>query len=378
MRIGIVSSGRLWLCDLARELSACGHRVRFYSLVPPWRTRQFGLPAECNHWLGLSVAPFYAAARALSRTSLAEPAEHCLVSAVDHAAARVVEDCDVLIGASQMCLRTIEAVRARCGARIILERGSRHILSQREILNGLPRARSGEPRVPDWAVRRELAEYALADTIVVPSKHVERSFIEHGIPAGKLFRNPYGVDLRMFPPTPAPSPVAAPTVLMAGWWSLRKGCDLLVEAWRTMRTPGVRLLHVGDVHDCPLPSHPRFEHHERVDQPRLTHWYAQAHVMALASREEGLALVQAQGLASGLHLAATERTGAEDLQELLDDPRAVAIAPVDDAGAFAATLDTQLERARTRTGLRDLLGGARTKLTWQAYGLRYDTMLRHA
>jgi len=377
MRIAIVSSGRLWLCDLARELSLRGHRVRFYSLVPPWRTRQFGLPGECNHWLGPSLASLAAAVRAWSRTSLAERAQHWLARAVDRGAARAVEDCDVLIGASHMCLHTIEAVRARCGARIILERGSRHILSQRDILDGLPRARSGEPRVPDWAVRRELAEYALADRIVVPSKHAEESFIEHGVPARKLFRNPYGVDLRMFPPTPAPAAAAMPTVLMAGWWSLRKGCDLLVEAWRAMRTPGVRLLHVGDVHDCPLPSYPHFEHHERVHQSRLTRWYAQAHVMALASREEGLALVQVQGLASGLHLAATERTGAEDLQEFLDDPQAVAIAPVDDAAAFAATLDTQLQRARSRTGLRDLLGGARTQLTWQAYGLRYDTMLRH-
>ena len=49
--------------------------------------------------------------------------------------------------------------------------------------------------------------------------------------------------------------------------------------------------------------------------------------MALASRQEGLGLVLAQALASGLHVAATTPTGVEDLQEQLDDRSAVAVTP---------------------------------------------------
>jgi hypothetical protein len=41
--------------------------------------------------------------------------------------------------------------------------------------------------------------------VVVPSVHVEQSFLDLGFPAEKLFRNPYGVDLSMFAPTAAPS-----------------------------------------------------------------------------------------------------------------------------------------------------------------------------
>jgi len=98
--------------------------------------------------------------------------------------------------------------------------------------------------------------------------------------------------------------------------------------------------------------------------------------MALASREEGLALVQAQGLASGLHIAATNRTGAEDLQEYLEEPTPVEIAPPDDTEAFTAALTAQLERAQRQTGLRDLLRSARERFAWNAYGARYDAMLR--
>jgi glycosyltransferase involved in cell wall biosynthesis len=375
MRIAMVSSGRFWLCDLARELDAHGHDVRLYSLVPPWRTRAFGLPDRCNRWLGPYLAPVYAMRRLAARTRVAESANHLLSVAIDQVVARLVAPCDVLIGLSQLSLACIDGVRRRFGARAFLERGSRHIVSQREILAGIAAA-GAAGRVPDWAVRRELAEYERADMIVVPSTHARTSFVERGMSASKLFRNPYGVDLTMFPATPAPPPDLPPTIIMVGTWSLRKGCDVLVDAWQRLTTPGTRLVHVGQVGDAPLPATPGFTHHDAVDQRRLTQWYAQAHVLALASREEGLALVQAQALASGLHIAASDRTGADDLQACLEDPRAVAIAPVGDAVAFADALDTQLAAARAMRGTRDLLRSARHGLTWEAYGSRYDAMLR--
>jgi starch synthase len=375
MRIAILTTGRFWVCDLARELDALGHEVAFYSLVPPWRTRLFGLPPRCNRWLGPYLAPLYASWRALARTRLAATANHLLAATLDRVAAGVIARCDVLIGMSQSSLRSIAAVRRRFGARTLLERGSRHIVSQRDILERLPRPPTAPPPVAAWAVRRELAEYESADVIVVPARHAERSFVEHGVPAEKIFRNPYGVDLRMFPPTVGPARGAGSTIIMAGTWSLRKGCDVLTDAWRRL-PPGSRLLHVGGIADAPLPTDPGFVHHPTVDQRQLTGWYGRAHVLALASREEGLALVQAQALASGLHVAATDYTGAEDLQDSLDDPDAVGIAPADDAAAFAAVLARQLERGAALDGPRDLLGAARHRLTWAAYGTRYDALLR--
>ena len=376
MRIAILTSGRFHACDLARELAARGHDVAFYSLVPPQRTRRFGLPAGCNRWLGPYVGPLYLLTRVALRSRYASGLLLFMSVVLDRVAARRVEACDLFIGMSQMSLRTIAAVRRRSGARAFLERGSRHILSQREILERLPRRRSAAPPIPDWAVHRELAEYALADVIVVPSRHAEASFLERGLPAAKLFRNPYGVDLSMFPPTPAPPADAAPTIIMVGTWSLQKGCDVLTEAWRRLPRGTTRLLHVGPIADAPLPAEPGFEHRDPVDQRRLTHLYARAHVMGFASRQEGLGLVLAQALASGLHVAATETSGASDLRDLLDDASAIALAPADDAVAFAAALTEQLERARTQVGVRDLLGAARAQLTWDAYGRRYDSMIR--
>jgi starch synthase len=373
MRIAILTSGRFHVCDLARELDALGHEVAFYSLVPPWRTRRFGLPARCNRWLMPYVAPFFAAARASRGTRLESRSDQLLAIGLDRVASMVINRCDVFIGMSGMCLHTIEAMRSKYRAKVFVERGSRHILSQREILESLPRTPGSQPPVPDWSVQRELAEYDLADSIVVPSMHVVQSFIERGIKESRIFRNPYGVNLDMFPATESPTPESPSQIVMTGAWSLRKGCDILVDAWR--RINGARLLHVGSVEDAPLPSEHGFEHHAPVDQNQLSRFYARGHVFALASREDGLALVQAQALASGLRLVCTDRTGGEDLRYFLDDPDLISIVPSSDATALSSALARALESARLVRGLRDLLGRARDKLSWHAYGERYNQAL---
>ncbi len=369
MRIAILTSGRFHVCDLARELDALGHDVAFYSLVPPWRTRAFGLPARCNRWLLPYLAPAFLAARAARGTRLEAAAQERLVAALDLAASRRIARCDVFIGMSGMSTAAAEAVRRKYGARVFIERGSRHVLSQREILEAI-RPAGAPPPVSDDAVRREQADYDVADTVVVPSRHVVRSFTERGFPEARLFRNPYGVDLAMFPPTPAPA--GEPTIVTAGRWSLQKGCDVLAEAWSGLTAS--RLVHVGEVGDAALPETAGFEHHAAVEQRELTRYYARGDVFALASRQEGLALVQAQALASGLPLVCTDRTGGEDLRDLLPDPGVVSVVPADDPAAFGRALADALGRPRTR-GPRDL-GVARDALSWRAYGLRYDAALK--
>jgi len=331
VRVGVVTTGRFHVLDLARELSSLGHRVAFYSCVPRARAARFGLPPGAHRNILAPAVPLLLAQR-LGPRFLRPALDRALLAGADRLAARFMEPCDAFIGMSGLCVESAAAARRRFGALVFVERGSRHILSQKEILDAMP-ACGQKKTVPWYAVERELATYEAADVIVVPSRHAEQSFLERGMPSRKIFRNPYGVDLRMFPATPAPPP-DPPVLLHVGAWSLRKGCDVLTEAWRRLR--GVRLLHVGPVEDLPLPREPLFEHHNPVPQWRLNGFYGRAHVLVLASREEGLALVLVQALASGLFVVCTDRTGGEDLRELLADPSAVSIVPPDDPDRLAA------------------------------------------
>lgn len=369
MRIAILTSGRFHLLDLARELSALGHEVLFYSLVPPVLTRRHGLPARCNRWLGPHVAPVYAVNRLSRGARLQSRTDHWLIAALDIVAANFIEPCDVLIAISGLGLRAVNAARERYGAKVFVERGSRHILSQREILTAI----SGitDP-VPSWAVKRELAAYDRADVVAVPATHVVESFLEHGFQSSRLFQNPYGTSLETFRPTLAPASEPK-TIIMTGAWSLRKGCDTLVEAWR--RLPGTRLLHVGPVVDVPLPDDPYFEHVDAVPQHELAQFYARAQVLALASREEGLALVQVQALASGLPVVCTDRTGGADLRAWTVGANAVLVVRPDDEAGLADALRTALDSGPAPQSVRDLLGIHREQLSWAAYAKRYEQRL---
>jgi glycosyltransferase involved in cell wall biosynthesis len=261
-------------------------------------------------------------------------------------------------------LRAVDVVQRRHKAKVFLERSSRHILSQREILEAIP---GSKDPVPD--VNRELAGYALADVITVPSRHVEESFLERGFPASKLFLNPFGVSLDAFRPTPAPPASATKTVVMVGAWSMQKGCDVLVEAWRGLS--GVRLLHIGPILDAPVPSDSMFEHVDSVPQAELPEYYAQAHVLALASRQDGFGVVLAQALACGVKVVCTSRTGGEDLKVWTTRDDAVMLVPPDDPLRLRSALAAALERQPNPGALRDLLGDNRAELSWRASAIRY-------
>jgi glycosyltransferase involved in cell wall biosynthesis len=286
---------------------------------------------------------------------------------MDVLVARVLEPCDVFIGMSGLCVLSCATARRTYGARVLLERGSTHVLRQREIL-----AKVGGERVPDFDVQRELAGYDLADVIVVPSLHAEGSFVARGFDRGRLFRNPYGVDLDMFPPTPIPA-TREPTALYVGSWTHRKGCDSWGEVLK--RIPDLRLIHVGARGDAVMPTSTRFLHVDPVDQWNLRAQYAKAHVFVQASREEGLSLVLIQALACGLPVACSDQTGGRDLLEIVKDEDLVRVFPVDDVDAQCSGIRKCMDFALRRTGTRTLSDEARSQLGWRAYGQRYSRKL---
>jgi starch synthase len=370
MKIAVLTSGRFHLCDLARELEVRGHDVAFHSCVPSFRTRRFGLPDRCNKTMFWQLAPLLMFMRRAQNSPFRALGEDTLNQAVDWLGSRRVEYCDTLIGLSGLSVRTVRTVRKKYGSDVWIERGSRHILSQKQILETLPGNK--KISIAQRIVDRELLSYELADKIVVPSMHVAQSFIDYGVPAQKLFRNPYGVDLDMFPPTKMPNKIP-PTVIFVGTWSLRKGCDVL---WQACQSSGSwHLLHVGPIGDAPVPSSSKFRHVDAVPQWRLHEYFAQAHVFALASREEGLSLVQVQALACGLPVVCTDRTGGEDLREQLLDKRFIEVVPHDDSVRLEEGISRALRLTDELGCDRDIMGAARENISWQAYGIRYSAAL---
>ena len=176
-------------------------------------------------------------------------------------------------------------------------------------------------------MRRELKGYDVADYIEVPSTHVAESFAPWPGHARKLFVNPYGVDLDQFPLRSGTLP-AEPTVLFRRTLVISEGRDVLAEAIEGM--DGVRLIHVGALLDAPFPSHSRFIHHDPVPQWKLKNFYGAAHVFALASREEGLAMVQVKLSPADFHSYAPISTGGSRLGSSRNLPGLIHVVPAGD------------------------------------------------
>jgi glycosyltransferase involved in cell wall biosynthesis len=368
LRIGIASAGRFHVLNLARELHQLGHEVRFYSYVPKSRGRRFGLPDSCQSPVAAAVSPLLVWQQLAPRFR-PDVREHLLHLGLDRAVAARLEPCDVFVFMSGIFLEAARQAKRRFGARLWLERGSAHIDIQDRILAAIPGAERPSPE----SRARELSGYELADRIVVPSRFTEASFAPTPERA-KLFRNPYGVQLDDFPLV-AQRPQGHPLrLLFVGAWSSRKGCDLLTATIKA--SSDVILTHVGGVADLPFPgADPRFRHVGPVDQLRLREFYAQADALILASREEGLSIVQAQALASGLPVICTDRTGGADLGHTPALAERILVAPSDDAAALAGTVNALRERLGRGQPFAPLTDLDRKTLSWRAYGERYSAEL---
>lgn len=363
LRIGIATSGRFHLLDLARELDALGAEVSFYSYVPRKRAQIFGLPTHCHISLLPLVFPLVVLQRLVPWLA-PRTIDRLMCLALDAATILRMRHCHVFICMSGMYVQAPRFARWRYGAKVILERGSTHILSQKALLADHPDG----PPITSFTIRRELEGYDLADRIAVASMHVVESFASYSRHVSKLILNPYGVDLEQFPLPAENCKPGQRTILFVGQWSYQKGVDILAEA--VDQIDDVKLIHVGPVGDIAFPIHARFIHHDPVPQWRLKEFYHRAHVFALASRQDGFGVVLGQALASGLHVVCTDRTGGSDLARLPGLGRLISVVPVGDADALRRALIKALDDA-SASGMQPITQDQRKMLSWRRYALQY-------
>lgn len=371
LKIAIATTGRFHVLDLARELSALGHEVKFYSYVPKTRAIRYGLPEECHVSLLPILLPLLLLERVLGRWAKPILSKWIRLT-MDWTVCQRLQPCDVLICMSGIYVDTPKLAKSKFGAKVYVERGSRHILSQLAILNKIPGA--GVPTAFD--VQQELASYEIADFVVIPAEHVRQSFVEeYGFAAERLFINPYGVDVDLFTPNPrSETKIYVATAIFVGAWSLQKGVDIMVEAVK--KVENLKLIHVGSIVDYPFPADDlTFTHIDTVDQMQLPEYYRNASFLILPSRQEGLALIQAQALGCGLPIVCTHRTGGADLARYIEHPEAIFVVEVDSVDSLVSGIRQAASLFKTFAG-SDLLGAqGRGALSWLAYGQRYETEL---
>jgi glycosyltransferase involved in cell wall biosynthesis len=366
--------------DLARELYAQANLTRIYSTFPWSRLKREGLPRSIVGTFPLIGPALMLCAR--YGLSLPRPVLNQLDQAhavtFDRWVAAHLPPCDAFVGLSSFGLLTGRTAQSRGGV-YVCDRGSAHVRFQRNLL-AEEFHRWGVPfeACASWSIAREELEYEQADAITVPSEFVRRSFVQMGVPAERVHKIPYGVNLQKFHPVGAP-PAESFEVLFVGQVGFRKGVPYLLQAFERLSHPRKRLRIVGVVKDEIRPylaKHlPRnVEIVGAVPQAELKAIMSTSHVMVLPSLEEGLALVQGQAMACGCPLIASTNTGGT---ELFTDGVEGFEAPIRSADAIAERLqqladDPHLQRQMSHAALERVkqLGG------WSTYGEQYTCLLR--
>jgi glycosyltransferase involved in cell wall biosynthesis len=372
MKIAIASMGRAHLLETAKELAKLGHDVSFYSFVPRSRCEKFGLDRKYvkGCFFFSSVIEFICRKLPFSnRTS--RKINHFNRLLMDYMLAVQLRRCDIFISVTGVgyYLKSLVTAKKKYGAMLLLDCGCKHAQEKYDILQKI----DGGSRISQQVVRDQLFGYQLADYVVIPSEHSCQSFMKHHFPKEKLFVNPYGVSLVRFHATNKPGSDSY-DVIMVGAWCYRKGCDLIIKACRQLK---VRLLHVGGIVDIAFPTDENFTHINPVDETQLIKYYNQAKVFVLPSREEGLALVQAQALVCGLPVVCSKDTGGRDLRNFLNDKKWIIEMPETTVECLAECIKEALMLADTQPeGKRNYAGDAIKHLTWEAYGKRYDNFLQ--
>jgi glycosyltransferase involved in cell wall biosynthesis len=228
--------------------------------------------------------------------------------------------------------------------------------------------------VVEGGIERDVAQWQLADLILVASRFVADEILEHQVPSDRIEIVPYGIPESWLGARPNPVPGR---VLFVGTVGLRKGVHYLAAASRLLRDRGVRHeVRVVGPFDPRVVQRPEFAGPTYVGQiPRsvVRREFEQADVFVLPTLSESFALVHLEALACGVPVITTPNCGST-----VQDGIEGFIVPIRDP----ETLANRIERVLADRGLRERLSLAAVErareFTWECYSKRLLAAIQRA
>ena len=241
---------------------------------------------------------------------------------------------------------------------------------------------------PPWFRNRQLAEYAEADIILVPSNYSRQSFPQDLRP--KIIVAP------LFGRVPAPAPIApavaslqgAPEVRrpftfgMVGGQPRRKGFLYLLQAWERLQLPQSRLLLRTDaaLHRYPA-LHALLQRLHNVQIVRycenMSDFYRQCDAFVFPTVDDGFGMVLLEAMAHGLPAITTPHCGAA---ELFTPDHDLLVVPPQDSEALAEAMHRVYASRELREQLRNHAMSALQKIEGQGdyavYSQALDQILK--
>ena len=310
MRV-VIATGRQAHYQLpANAFVRRGCDVCLYTATPRSRMRNFD-PKVANRWIPAPVAMFSGLTHVRTPLVLDELDS----TFFDHWAAKVLRDCDLLLGASTSSLASGKAAQ-RLGATFVLDRACPDIRVQQDVMAEEAKKVGGEfRRNSPWFIERQVEEYETADFILSPSDYSRRSFPDHL--RKKVVLAPLYGRSKVSPRNT--KPLGSTFVLgCVGGQPLRKGYLYLLQAWKELALPNAKLkIRTGDaMYRYPLLKQlmselPDVELVSYV--PDISTFYTECDAFILPSVDDGFGMALFEAVANGVPSVATRNCGASEL-----------------------------------------------------------------
>ncbi|WP_135303783.1 glycosyltransferase family 4 protein [Haloarcula amylovorans] len=288
----------------------------------------------------------------------------------DTFAARAVEETEIQLHHTPGYLRTLRAGNS-AGSRTVVKATTEYSKSfdQRmaQTYRDLGVAKTPPKMTGERSERRErtLRE---CDQILAISAFVKRSLLAAGFPAEKVSVTPLGVDATDYQESQERDD-APFTALYVGSVTVEKGVPYLLAAWKRNqwgKDTDARLLLCGDISSTmqELISQYGFENVETPGFVDPRKYHRDASVFVFPTLSDGFGKAPLEGMAAGLPVISTERTGMPDI---MSDGREGFIVPAGDATALADRLKELREQSAVRRKMGKRALETARKQTWDKH-----------
>lgn len=369
MKVTISVGGKFHAFNLAYQLQKRGYLEKIFTSHPYFSVRHSGVsPEKVNSLIlkealqrGLVKIPFFRASKKIV---------HYAHNLFDRQVAGRIRPCDIFVGWSGFCLYTMQRIRKCLPAKIVLERSSMHIETQRDILLDEQERIGIKLDLPfSRIIEKELAEYKEADFIVVPSILAKDSFLNKGFSAEKIIQVLLGVDIENFKPLLKQDNIFR--IISVGI-SIRKGIHYLLQAIEELKIKNIEVWLIGGISDDIRPFLKKysgiFKYLGIIRNKDLYKYYSQGSISILNSLEDGFGKVVLEAMACGLPVICSEHVGAKAvIREGVDG----FVVSVRDVQALKERILFSYENPSLCKDMgKEALENAVTNYSWDKYGER--------
>jgi glycosyltransferase involved in cell wall biosynthesis len=217
---------------------------------------------------------------------------------------KLIHDADAVYVWGRVSTNFVEALK-ETGVPVYREKINGLTAAAKEILDGVYERLGKQPahNATDDIIAAEKLQLSMVDYIFVANPSAADQYGRFGVDTKKIIRSSYGWEQERFTGLPAKSADAPLTVLFVGVADIRKGANLLLQAWARSGIKG-RLVFGG-----PVAQEIVDDHADLLARPDVvvTGWrndieqiYASADIFAFPSHEEGGPVVTYEAMGCGL------------------------------------------------------------------------------